>query len=124
MKINRPRKYLVTILLTALTACVWTPARAQTNGAPQTFFTTVTGYFGGFNTNLASTFAADRVNIWAGADTVNNQNLAASFGVEYQLGYNFSLESVTRNATVAGVIVSEQGGLGYNLTYIDTRLTG
>lgn len=113
-----------------------TAATAQTNGtaAPeQTFFNSVAQYFSAFDTN-STTFSADTFDLWAGADTVNNQNLAASLGLEIlpfrssssssSFLTNLSLESVTRNATVAGTILSEQAGIGYNLTHFDTRLTG
>ncbi len=110
---------------------------AQTNGGPapaapeQSFFNSVAQYFSAFDTN-STTFATDTFDLWAGADTVNNQNLAASLGLEilpFRTSTNtfasaLSLESVTRNATVAGTIVSEQAGFGYNLTHFDTRLTG
>ena len=113
-------------LPTAATAQTNTPATPE-----QTFFNSVAQYFSAFDTN-STTFATDMVNVWAGADTVNNQNLAASLGLEilpFRTSTNavvsaLSLESVTRNATVAGTIMSEQAGLGYNVTHFDTRLTG
>lgn len=107
--------------------------RAQTNTPPpQQFYQTVFGYFSSFNTNLSDTFSTDTVDISAGADTVDNANMAASFTVEVLpfrsssnvLASGLSIESVTRNATVAGILVSEQGGIGWSATHIDTRVTG
>lgn len=107
-------------------------AQTTTNVPPEsTFFNSVLNYFSAFDTN-STTFATDTVDLWAGADTVNNQNLAASLGLELlpfrastnSVAQNLSLESVTRNATVAGTIVSEQAGIGYNYSFHDTRLTG
>lgn len=108
---------------------VWQTAPAPT---PQgTFFNSVAQFFTGFDTN-STTFLTDTVDIWAGADTVNNQNMAASLGIEFLPLHSssnsflaaLSVESVTRNATVAGTIVSEQAGFGYNFTHFDTRITG
>ena len=117
----------------ALALFVGHNAPAQTNGgSPQgTFYNSVAQYFSAFDTN-STTFTTDTFDLWAGADTVNNQNLAASLGLEilpFRSSSNsvisvLSCESVTRNATVAGTIVSEQAGFGYNLTHFDTRLTG
>jgi len=121
------------VLASALAAALASlPARSQTNTPPQaTFFNSLAQYFSAFDTNSA-TFRADTADVWVGADTVNNQNLAASFGIEIlpfhpstnNLLAALSFESVTRNATVAGVIISEQAGAGFNFTHFDTRLTG
>jgi len=118
--------------LCAVAALAIAPVNAQTTNAvgAQTFFNSVAQYFSGFDTN-ATTFQADTVDVWAGADTVNNQNLAAAFGLEilpFRSSSNsflarLSVESVTRNATVAGVILSEQAGVGFNFTRFDTRVT-
>jgi len=133
--IPTPIRYILTALIVEAIILVGAIcAKAQTNlTPPQTFFQSTMNYFSSFNTNLADTFASDSVDVWAGADTVNNQTMAASFGIEYlpfhatstnAFASGLSLESVTRNSTVAGTVVSEQGGIGFGLTHIDTRLTG
>ena len=111
---------------------------AQTNGGSpqgppeQTFFNSVAQYFSAFDTN-STTFATDTFDLWAGADTANNQNLAASLGLEI-LPFRIEHERVCFGAVrwgrshetrrVAGTILSEQAGFGYNVTHFDTRLTG
>ena len=44
--------------------------------------------------------------------------------IEFQFSKSFSFEGDFRNATVAGTIVSYQGGLGYSMVHYDTKLTG
>lgn len=107
------------------------PARAQTAPPnPQTFFESFKGYFGGFNTNLP--FAgSDTFDIWTGAEYVNNQNTSASLGISWNAftlssasGLTLGIETVTRNAGIAGVILSQSGGLNIQKTYLDTKFVG
>ena len=107
----------------------WTPhVKAQslnsTNAAPEQFWDTALGYFSSFNTNL-TTFSATNWhgNVWAGADYQSGVNVASSLGVEYGFYKSLTLESVTRNAAIAGTILSEQAGLGVNFVMFDTQLT-
>jgi hypothetical protein len=115
------------LLLPALLAVfVALPASAQETNVPPstTFFQSVTGYFSSFNTNLL-TFQLDRASVWASVDWQSGVNVSASLGLEYRLGKSaLSLESVTRNANIAGTIVGQQAGLGLNFTVHDVRLTG
>ena len=105
-------KKLTIILIAALALLTAGNIHAQTstNSTPlneQTFLQTFQGYFLSFNTNLASTFATDTIDIWTGMEYVNNQNTAASLGISYNAfklsAVNIGLESVTRNAGINGV---------------------
>lgn len=112
------KKITLAILLFAAVA-----VNAQTNSAPS-FFGSVQNYFTSFDTN-STTFLADNVDIWAGADTVDSSTTRASLGIAamvYQ--HKLSIESITRSGAVGGTVVSQQFGVGYNITHFDTRFTG
>lgn len=98
--------------------------QAQTN-SPQSFFQSVGLYFGAFNTNLADTFATDRLNVSIGSVTVGNSEMAADARFDFRLSTNspFSLDACVRNTTVAGTVLSYQGGVGYSIVKVDTKLT-
>lgn len=97
-------------------------AHAQTN-TPQNFFQSVQGYFTSFDTN-STTFLTDKIDISLGTATIENAQLAADFLAEFQVKNPLSLEIDIRNTTVAGTVLSYAGGLGYNITHFDTRITG
>jgi hypothetical protein len=86
---------------------------------PQSFFTTVAGYFTTFNTNLATFTDTNNFHgtVWAGAD------YQSGVGVEYPFYKGLTLVSVTRNADVAGTILSQQGDLAITITHYDTQLS-
>ncbi len=107
-------------MLVGALLCSLGAARAQTSTnslaspTPATFFDSVGDYFTSFNTN-STTFSAENAEVWASADYQSGLNFAAGFGVQYELPANVTLESYTRNAGVAGTIVSENIGAGYVL---------
>ncbi len=117
-------KYL--ILSVSLCLCGLLSARAQTNAppaTPQSFVTSVQSYFTSFDTN-STTFSNRKFDLWTGMDYVQGVNTAASLGLEYQISSGFAVESVTRNAGIAGIILSQQGGIGYSIVHYDTKITG
>lgn len=95
----------------------------DTNTSPPNFYDSFTSYFTKFNTNLAPTFATDRVNIWLGADTINSSTTEASFGISVYIAKPWFVESVTRNGAIAGTVVTEQLGAGYSFVYVDTKVS-
>ena len=126
------------------------PARAQlaTNGPagspPQNqtgFFNSVVGYFSAFNTNLDSTFGANRGTVWTGVDSVQGgtQTLANTIGLSYDLwrtsaggsstngaglgNIALSLETVCRNGGITGTVISTGAGAGLGFVVHDVRLT-
>jgi hypothetical protein len=107
---------------------LWTldcPAQSgNTNSAPQQFYTTAFDYFTSFDTNLLTFQTNYHGCAWAGADYQSGVNVASSLGLEYGLYKSVSVESVTRNAAIAGTILSEEVALGLNYTVYDTQLTG
>ena len=116
---NTNMKKIVSILaIASLSLC----AMAQTN-SPQNFYQSVQSYFTSFDTN-SQTFLSDKVDISLGTVTIENSQLAADFLAEFQVKNPLSLEIDVRNTTVAGTVLSYAGGLGYNITHFDTRITG
>lgn len=96
-----------------------------------TFVGSVTSYFTSFNPALTNTFAPSKnFDLWTGSEYVSGINVAADLGLEYKLPWlqgtksHWSAESVTKNAGIAGTILSQQVGVGFNYTITDTRVTG
>jgi hypothetical protein len=97
----------------------------------------VLGYFTSFNTNLDSTFAANRFDLWAGASSIQGAAvpLVNDIGVSFDvwrpslLGTNsktslaLAPEAVIRNGGVAGSLVSLQGGVGVSAIIHDVKAT-
>lgn len=117
-------KSILAIIVSILAIAVGVQGQT-TNQTPQgTFFGSVKTYFTSFDTNSTTFGTNSTFDVWAGADYQNNLNFANSIGIEYKVGSLLSLESVTRNAGIAGTILSQQVGLGLNKTVYDTKLTG
>jgi hypothetical protein len=80
----------------------------------QTFFSTVGNYLTSSNPNLPIRGQAE---IGLGLAYQSGVNIASDLSARYKISVSTNsgvlLESVTRNAGVNGVIVSEQAGLGY-----------
>jgi hypothetical protein len=107
-------------------------ASAQTNGPTGTvpantgtFLNTVQDYFTSFNTNLDGTFGLSKASLWTGVDSIQGGAvpLANELGVSYSLYKSLSAENVIRNSGVAGTLVSDQLGFGFNVIVHDARLT-
>jgi hypothetical protein len=83
-------------------------------GNPQTFFSTVGNYLTSSNPNLPIRGQAE---IGLGLAYQSGVNIASDLSARYKISVSTNsgvlLESVTRNAGVNGVIVSEQAGFGY-----------
>ena len=88
---------------------------------PQSFFASVGGYFTSSNTNLPFKGTAE---IALGMAYQSGVNIASDFDARYKFAITTNsgvlLESVTRNAGVDGVIVSEQAGIGYYYIPVST----
>lgn len=111
------------VLLLCLVSCE--PARAQdvpTNQPPAAFLTTVGNWFTTQNTNLL-TFQQSHGDVWAGADYRDGLNSSYSFGVNAKIWKSLSLDTVMHNASIAGTVVSIQGGLGLGLVSHDMKFT-
>ena len=124
------RKIYAVLLTLALMAFTFrSKAQTATNEIPS-FFSTVQSYFTSQNATLTNTFGATKsFDLWTGAEYVDGVNVAASLGLEYKV-HSFtnsptalSLESVTKNAGIAGTILAQQAGVGFNYTLTDTKLT-
>jgi hypothetical protein len=104
------------------------------------FFGSVQSYFTSFNTNLDSTFSLERGEAWAGVDSIQGGAvpLANCFGLSYNVysptpaggtgpttgaPLQISVESITRNSGVAGIVVSQAGGVGLSFIVHDAKLT-
>lgn len=109
------KKFLTITLLAASTFVGY----SQTNTPG--FFSSVENYFTSFNTNL-TTFSSEKLEVWAGADYQQNYNVSSSLGLEYKPFNNIiKLESVTRNAGIAGTILSQQAGVGVAMSLHDVE---
>lgn len=130
---KRELRNLKLMLMLALALCLvcW-PAGAQTttNSPQQNFFQTTMSYFSSFNTNL-TTFRSDFVNVELGTASINNENMTEElaltvspfkFGVDTNTGYaSFDLNYIGRNATIAGTLVQQEGGIGLSKSYYDVK---
>jgi len=133
------KKLFVIVSLAALCAL---PAKAQlfgTNAVPVSsggVIGDVLGYFTSFNTNLDDCFGAKDFTVWTGASSIQGgvNPLVNDIGLSYDLwrptpaagsatSTAISLESITRNSGVAGLLVSEQGGAGFSIILHDVRAT-
>ena len=93
------------------------PAVAQTPGQ---FLQGVEGWFTNPDTNLT---CATKFSAWTSADYASGVNFADSVGVRYHFTPVFSLEEITQNAGIAGVIVSEAAGVGVSLNHYSVQVT-
>lgn len=103
-------------------------AQAQTN-TPQSFFASVTKYFTEFNPSLTNTFASTKkLEAWTSLDSVQGNSsseakLLDAIGLSYTVYDHISLENVLRTSGIAGVIASDQLGIGFSIVHVDTKLT-
>lgn len=93
----------------------------------------VTSFFGDLGAWVGSrdltktTFNANHGSAYTGADYLQGINSDALVGLEYKFGTNspWLVQSVTRNAAIAGAIVGQEGGAGYNVIHnTDMELGG
>lgn len=108
------------------------PARAQTNtpppATPQGFLTSAESYFLAFDTNKTTFTANDTVDVFTAFEYVGGVNTAASLGISYNAfklsSLTIGIESVTRNASIGGVILSQAAGFNLQLVHYDTKVMG
>jgi hypothetical protein len=126
MKINHLLPIIVLLAIASGPLSVHAQSLSSTNAAtggtesfstapnPQTFFGTVGDYVTSSNPNLPIRGQAE---IALGLAYQSGVNIASDFSARYKITVSTNsgvlLESVTRNAGINGVIVSEQAGLGY-----------
>jgi len=117
-------KTLKCLLIVVLIGIFSHSAFSQTTpapSAPSAFFNSVQSYFTSFDTN-STTFKNERCEVWTGVDQ-SPDVLSAIFGLTYNVRTNWSAEAVFENASVAGTILSAQGGGGYRFVKYDAELT-
>src|SRR5712664_3144083 len=99
----------------------------QATNTPQSFYQSVFGYFTSHNLNLTNAFI-HKAEVWTSVDSIQgvkgvDTKLADAVGIQYSVYDHLSLENVLRTSGLAGVIVSDQFGLGINFVVIDTKIT-
>jgi len=108
-------------------ACAWLiasgSARAQssTNVSPeQNFFQSAAAYFTSANTNY--TWTSNTLEAAVGADYMSSVEWANYIDAQYDLG-RFGLSAKMRNASIAGTVLSVEGGVDYTLiSYYSVKL--
>lgn len=126
------RRWLIAALLTLVLLIGLVAVHAQdTNNVPpatpQSFFGTVQQYFTSANTNFD--LSQGKAELWTSMAYQSGLNFAADLGLRYRLSKpgaasGFAVESVTRNASIAGTIVSQQVGVSYCLYNHDIEISG
>ena len=94
--------------------------------SPQTtVFQTLSSWMTSSNPALTNTFSTNKsFTIETGAEYVGGRDVAETFILEYNFG-RFSAESETRNAGIAGIVLSQEIGFGYSVqATVDLRLRG
>ena len=132
MKLNLLKSVTVLAVLATVSlasACYGQTSITETNASggttavsnPQSFFGSVGSYFTSSNTNLPIKGTAE---IALGMAYQSGVNIASDFDARYKFAVTTNsgviLESVTRNAGVDGIIVSEQAGVGYYYIPVST----
>jgi hypothetical protein len=125
LNLRRPAFLFAALFSSALAVTARGQTQTNTAPSPTTFFQDIGAYFSSFNTNLTTFTDTNNFHgvVWAGADYQSGVNIASSLGVEYPFYKSLTAISVTRNADVAGAILSEQADLGVSITHFDTQLT-
>lgn len=98
----------------------------NSTNATGSFIQSFEGYFVSFNTNAAQAaqFENVRGTIWTGAEYQSGVNIDSVLGIEYEpwTNKNLFIGSVTRNAGIAGVIVSQEIDFGIHIKKFDTEI--
>ncbi len=94
---------------------------------PVSFFQSVGSYFTSNDTNLD--LSTGKAELWTGMAYQSGVNFAADLGIRYKLSKpgaasGVALESVTRNAGIAGTIVSQNIGVAYCIYNHAIELSG
>lgn len=105
------------------------PTSASLTNAVPGFTSEVASYFTTINTNLVTFTPSRRFDLWTGAEYVNGLNVADSLGLSYKplalaSTIYLQVESVTKNAGIAGTILSQQAGVGLAKVYYDVQIEG
>lgn len=98
-------------------------AHAQSVTNVPSFAQTALSWVTSLNTNSVI-WQNDNVDILVGADNQNSIPVDASLGVQATVYKALCAESWTRNAAIAGTIVSQQAGIGVQFSKYDLKLAG
>ena len=128
----RPVEYAQNNSSTNVPGFVVPPTPTNAPPTPGNFLQSVILYFSSPGTN--QTFQTnDTFDIWTGAEYVNNLNTAATLGISWNAwhfapsttgGMCLGVESQTRNAGIAGTILSQGIGVNIQKVWYDTKLEG
>ena len=91
-----------------------TPATTPPAQTVPGFFSQATDWFTSTDTNNTQ-FQSTKGRIWTGAEYQSGLNIASTFGAEYSISGNWRVISLTENASVAGLIVGQKLGIGYDV---------
>lgn len=86
------------------------------------FFSSVSSYFTAFDTNSLTFQRTNEIDVFTGADTQDGIT-SASLSINYSLWKSIGIEETTRNAGIAGVVVSQQLGMSYSRVIYDLKLS-
>lgn len=122
------RMFALLSLLCVIIALLALPAFSQTNPPPTTvpqFYQTALDWVTHADTN-STIFEPQNchLELQVGADYVQGVNATASIGLEYHVWQNVVIDSITKNAGIAGTVVSQQLGVGISFHYFNIEFTG
>ena len=129
---------LKNLIITAASLCILcTSLKAQTNAVttnalppiptgPLDFIQQAGSWISNVNTN--ETWSNTKVDLWTAANFQSGLQTSAEIGLSYDafgIATNVVIapEAVFRNAGIAGVIVSYQGGIGFSYEHFDIKAT-
>ena len=131
MKRNLLNPLLTITLCAALFAASTAPGQTDTN-APTPFqnpVTTVTTWLTSSDPALTNSFPSARGDLFAAGDYQNGLNVATELGVDLKLNTLYkkapaglALQSVTQNASVAGVVTQQKFDIAYLLNLGDCQI--
>lgn len=117
------KKYLVSCFI-AIAICTSARAQVNTNTPVGNFFQNTLAWFSSPDTNLFTFQKTHEFDIYVGADYQSGVNISQHLGLSYDIFGPISVESITRNASVAGTIVGEQLSFGLNKVIYSIKATG
>jgi hypothetical protein len=112
-------KYLF-LIITLGVICFCAAARAQTNTAAGTIFSSIASYFTSFNTNY--TWAGVTIEADSGYAQVTGVNASSKLNVQYDIG-NFDVGTSLQFSGVGSAINAWEGQVGYAVVnHYDTKV--
>lgn len=114
------------LVLLAMPVAAQTNAPLSTNATPQSFLSTVEGYFTSFNTNLATFSTNAPYESWAGVAYQAGLRLGANLAVEakpFSGAPGLMLGSVSLLADTVGTIAQQEVDVGWSIVHYDVEVT-